>query len=137
EQGPRPHTEQGRQGGGEAQPHPARHHNPRDQPQQGPKHRSPRHRPPGRGSVHPFHPHRKHGEGSQGHAGARDRVRPRPGPVLCGQGTSSTRPAVINRTSSDSAPTHWFSHPSQSRNRRPERVAGTTPAPTSLVTATT
>ena len=47
------------------------------------------------------------------------------------------RPAVTSQTRGDAAATRVLSTPSSSRKRRPDGVAGTTPEPTSLLTATT
>src|SRR5699024_3216552 len=50
---------------------------------------------------------------------------------------ASARPATISRTCSDAAATRVLSRPSSSRNSRPDALAGTTPEPTSLLTAIT
>lgn len=39
-------------------------------------------------------------------------------------------------TSSAACATNWLASPARSRNRRPERLVGTTPHPTSFVTTT-
>src|SRR5699024_3068594 len=50
--------------------------------------------------------------------------------------TVSTCPETTSSTRSEAAAMRWLSRPSRSAKTRPERWAGTTPHPTSFVTAT-
>ena len=81
------------------------------------------HRPPGHCAVHDGRPDRQHGERADGEP---ERVHSR-----------VTRPATHQRTPSVRAASSALSRPITSRNRRPDADSGTTPCPTSLVTATT
>jgi len=55
--------------------------------------------------------------------------------TTCAEPRSNARPATTRYRRSLTAPIRWFSVPRRSRNTRPDAVDGTTPRPTSFVTA--